>query len=37
MPTGHIPALAVVPGGSANVAARSLGFRRTRSLPPTNS
>ncbi|BBU23871.1 diacylglycerol/lipid kinase family protein [Mycobacterium xenopi] len=26
LPTGHIPALAVVPGGSANVAARSLGI-----------
>src|SRR5579875_1206072 len=26
LPTGHVPALAVVPGGSANVAARSLGI-----------
>jgi len=25
-PTGHIPALAIVPGGSANVTARSLGI-----------
>ncbi|MBO0885610.1 MAG: diacylglycerol kinase family lipid kinase [Mycobacterium sp.] len=26
LPTGHVPALAIVPGGSANVAARSLGI-----------
>lgn len=26
LPTGHVPALAVVPGGSANVLARSLGI-----------
>jgi diacylglycerol kinase family enzyme len=26
LPTGHIPALAIVPGGSANVTARSLGI-----------
>src|SRR6201997_4097005 len=27
-PTGHVPAIAVVPGGSANVLARSLGISR---------
>jgi diacylglycerol kinase family enzyme len=27
-PTGHVPAVAVVPGGSANVLARSLGISR---------
>jgi diacylglycerol kinase family enzyme len=26
LPTGHVPALAIVPGGSANVTARSLGI-----------
>ena len=26
LPTGHVPALAIVPGGSANVAARSMGI-----------
>jgi diacylglycerol kinase family enzyme len=26
VPTGHVPALAIVPGGSANVTARSLGI-----------
>jgi diacylglycerol kinase family enzyme len=26
LPTGHVPALGIVPGGSANVAARSLGI-----------
>ena len=27
LPTGHVPALAIVPGGSANVTARSLGIQ----------
>jgi diacylglycerol kinase family enzyme len=27
LPTGHVPAVAIVPGGSANVTARSLGIR----------
>ena len=37
LPLGQLPAVAVVPGGSANVFARSLGIRPIRSRRPTCS